>query len=168
MYTAKEFHLPTTMLQTFKITSNSDDRDCIPHFHQLLSATQLTSGTCIGVTFLLSQCRGVNVSRLSTPFRVFLPTILYCIGLHWGQWRFRFFGQKITRPSTYRDQIWTTHTRDKGASTRCFSRMGNSPNSRKLKFLTYFQKFISPKRAKIFFTQFSAFVGVEGPYKGQS
>ena len=97
-----------------------------------------------------AECRGVTIDSVSRPF----VSIFYRSGFHWGQWRFRFFGQKITRPLTDSDQIWTTHTRDQGASNVNFSRNQNSPNSRKFKFLTNFQKFISRKRAEIFSPNF--------------
>ena len=80
-----------------------------------------------------AECRGVLVTRIDSVSRPFV-SIFYRSGFHWGQWGFRFFGQKITRPLTDSDQIWTTHTRDQGASNVIFSRRQNSPNSRKFKF----------------------------------
>jgi len=76
-------------------------------------------------------------SRLrSRPF----GTILYWIGFHWGQSGFRLFGQKTTLFSTDRDQIWTTHTRDQGASNVIFSRSQNCPNSEKIRIFNKFSK----------------------------
>ena len=90
---------------------------------------------------------------------------LYRSGSLGGNVENSFFGQKTTRPSTYRDEIWTTHTRDQGASTLRNMQMGNSPNSKKFKFLTNFLKIHISKTGKDFFAKFSAFLGVEGPHK---
>ena len=49
-----------------------------------------------------------------------------------------------------------------------FSRVGNSPNSKKIKFKSKSSEIFFSKMGRDIFTKFSGFVGVRGPLKGKS
>jgi len=89
----------------------------------------------------------VHVTRSSTPFRVFLRRsniVLVPLAASVKTVLFLSLNVPFSQP------IGTTSRRDWDALTLRISRVGNSPNSKKFKFLTNFRKFISHKQAKIF------------------
>ena len=101
-----------------------------------------------------AECRGVNIKRSSTPFLVHLGRSYIGSVSTGGNRGFGFLAKKLPFSQPIGTKFGPHILGTKTHRLDFFSRMGNSPNSRKLKFLTNFQKFISPKRAKIFSPNF--------------
>jgi len=108
----------------------------------------------VSVCVCLFVCRGVIytdfvISPFTTIYIVYSSTL--SIGGH-GDKQKKVLKGPISLTDS--DQIWHTPRRERDASTLRFSRIQNSPNSKKCDFLAKFQKFISRKRAEIFSPNF--------------